>query len=205
MACCAGSARGVDIQGLRTQPWQSPQHPIRQRLRLQHASTATNTATIAQNFDTFLQLLTTQLKNQNPLDPLDTNQFTQQLVQFAQVEQQINMNSSLNTADAAADKPDECRARLPRPDRHREGDTAKLTNGQAGWSFTPRSPAPRPYRSRARPARLPIRVRSRSAPDHSSSTGTAKATTAPNGPTEITRSRSSPRTPTASRLRSRPR
>ena len=40
-------------------------------------------ATIAGNFNTFLQLLTTQLKNQNPLDPLDTNQFTQQLVQFA--------------------------------------------------------------------------------------------------------------------------
>ena len=38
--------------------------------------------TIAGNFNTFLQLLTTQLKNQNPLDPLDTNQFTQQLVQF---------------------------------------------------------------------------------------------------------------------------
>src|SRR3954447_371597 len=54
-------------------------------------------ATIAGNFDTFLQLLTTQLKNQNPLDPLDTNQFTQQLVQFAQVEQQMNMNTSLGT------------------------------------------------------------------------------------------------------------
>src|SRR5215217_8309301 len=52
---------------------------------------------VAQNFQTFLQLLTTQLKNQNPLDPLDTNQFTQQLVQFAQVEQQMNMNSSLST------------------------------------------------------------------------------------------------------------
>jgi len=56
---------------------------------------ATNRASIAQNFDTFLLLLTTQLKNQNPLDPLDTNQFTQQLVQFAGVEQQIRANESL--------------------------------------------------------------------------------------------------------------
>ncbi len=56
---------------------------------------ATNRASIAQNFDTFLLLLTTQLKNQNPLDPLDTNQFTQQLVQFAGVEQQIRSNESL--------------------------------------------------------------------------------------------------------------
>src|SRR5437764_15279949 len=61
------------------------------------ASTVANPTTLTGNFETFLQLLTTQLKNQNPLDPLDTNQFTQQLVQFAQVEQQMHMNSSLGT------------------------------------------------------------------------------------------------------------
>lgn len=59
------------------------------------AASATTRSTIASNFDTFLQLLTTQLKNQNPLDPLDTNQFTQQLVQFAGVEQQLRTNDSL--------------------------------------------------------------------------------------------------------------
>ena len=53
--------------------------------------------TIAQNFDTFLQLLTTQLRNQNPLDPLDTNQFTQQLVQFTGVEQQLKTNEFLES------------------------------------------------------------------------------------------------------------
>ncbi len=52
---------------------------------------------IAGNFNTFLQLLTTQLQNQDPLSPLDTNQFTEQLVQFASVEQQINENSNLQT------------------------------------------------------------------------------------------------------------
>src|SRR5688572_32065604 len=57
---------------------------------------ATDRATIAENFSTFLQLLTTQLKNQNPMDPLDTNQFTQQLVQFAQVEQQMKQNDQLS-------------------------------------------------------------------------------------------------------------
>src|SRR6266550_5414117 len=66
------------------------------------ASTTANTVgidknTIAGNFQTFLTLLTTQLKNQNPLDPLDTNQFTQQLVQFAQVEQQLRGNEQLAT------------------------------------------------------------------------------------------------------------
>ncbi len=61
------------------------------------ASLSSNTgATLAGNFQTFLTLLTTQLKNQNPLDPLDTNQFTQQLVQFAGVEQQLKTNDSLS-------------------------------------------------------------------------------------------------------------
>jgi flagellar basal-body rod modification protein FlgD len=59
------------------------------------ASTATTG--IADNFQTFLTLLTTQLKNQNPLDPLDTNQFTQQLVQFAGVEQQLKSNDQLKS------------------------------------------------------------------------------------------------------------
>jgi flagellar basal-body rod modification protein FlgD len=51
--------------------------------------------TIAENFDAFLSLLTTQLKNQSPLDPLDANQFTQQLVQFSSVEQQLKTNDYL--------------------------------------------------------------------------------------------------------------
>jgi flagellar basal-body rod modification protein FlgD len=61
------------------------------------AAAASDQAMIADNFTTFLQLLTTQLKNQNPMDPLDTNQFTQQLVQFAQVEQQMKSNDQLKT------------------------------------------------------------------------------------------------------------
>jgi len=44
-----------------------------------------------------LTLLTTQLKNQNPLHPLGTNQFIQQLVEFASVEQQVNLNTNLQT------------------------------------------------------------------------------------------------------------
>ena len=53
------------------------------------------TAGLADNFDTFLTLLTEQLKNQDPLDPLESEQFVQQLVQFSSVEQQIASNESL--------------------------------------------------------------------------------------------------------------
>ncbi len=54
-------------------------------------------ARLSGNFDTFLSLLTTQLQNQDPLSPVDTNQFTQQLVQFSGVEQQIQTNSLLQS------------------------------------------------------------------------------------------------------------
>ncbi len=56
--------------------------------------------TIAENFTAFLSLLTTQLKNQSPLEPLDTNQFTQQLVQFTEVEQSLKQNKSLESITA---------------------------------------------------------------------------------------------------------
>ena len=61
------------------------------------STASTATTGIADNFQTFLTLLTTQLQNQNPLDPLDTNQFTQQLVQFAGVEQQLKSNDQLKS------------------------------------------------------------------------------------------------------------
>lgn len=47
------------------------------------------------NFDTFLKLLVAQLKNQDPLNPLDGTQFTGQIAQFSSLEQQINSNNYL--------------------------------------------------------------------------------------------------------------
>ena len=56
---------------------------------------------LASNFETFLQLLTSQLKNQDPLSPLDSNQFTQQLTQMSGVEQQLLTNDLLTSLLAA--------------------------------------------------------------------------------------------------------
>lgn len=66
------------------------------------ANSTTSSPQIAGNFTQFLTLLTTQLKNQNPLSPMDTNQFTQQLVQFAQVEQQLKSNDRLDAIASSA-------------------------------------------------------------------------------------------------------
>src|SRR5580704_4887960 len=54
-------------------------------------------ASLASNSQTFLTLLTTQLQNQDPLSPLDTNQFTSQLTQMSGVEQQLLGNQLLQT------------------------------------------------------------------------------------------------------------
>jgi flagellar basal-body rod modification protein FlgD len=50
---------------------------------------------VGNNFNTFLRMLTTQMTHQNPLSPMDTHEFTAQLVQFSQVEQLMNMSQSV--------------------------------------------------------------------------------------------------------------
>ena len=65
---------------------------------LDYAQRSSNSsAQLAEDFDDFLILLTTQLQNQDPLDPADSTEFTNQLVSFAGVEQQINSNQRLES------------------------------------------------------------------------------------------------------------
>ena len=98
--------------------------------------------TLAGNFTTFLQLLTTQLKNQNPLDPLDTNQFTQQLVQFAQVEQQLKSNDQLATLVSLQKTAQQTQAlAFVGMKVAVEGKTAELKSGSATWGFSVTKPA----------------------------------------------------------------
>lgn len=52
---------------------------------------------LAKDMNTFLTLLTTQLKYQDPMSPMDSTQFTNQLVQFAGVEQGIQQNTNLES------------------------------------------------------------------------------------------------------------
>lgn len=96
----------------------------------------TSRQTIAENFDTFLQLLTTQLRNQNPLDPLDTNQFTQQLVQFTGVEQQLKTNEFLQAMMTATQNAGNAQAvSYVGKVVTASGNKAELVDGQAQWHF----------------------------------------------------------------------
>lgn len=112
------------------------------------AGQAANSAasqSIAGNFDTFLQLLTTQLQNQDPLDPIDTNQFTEQLVEFASVEQQVNMNSNLQTLISMQSTSEATSAlQLVGSTVTMSGNAAALSNATgnpASWSITASAPA----------------------------------------------------------------
>jgi len=99
-------------------------------------------STIAGNFQTFLTLLTTQLKNQTPLDPLDTNQFTQQLVQFAQVEQQLKSNDQLSALVSLQQTAQNTAAlEFVGQTVGVAGSTAALQNGKAAWSLDVPKPA----------------------------------------------------------------
>jgi flagellar basal-body rod modification protein FlgD len=92
--------------------------------------------TIAGNFQTFLTLLTTQLQNQNPLDPLDTNQFTQQLVQFAGVEQQLKTNDSLQTLVTMQQTAQATQAlEFVGKTAIVSGNTTALSNSKATWEL----------------------------------------------------------------------
>ena len=106
-------------------------------------SNALDKTEIASNFTMFLQLLTTQLRNQNPLDPLDTNQFTQQLVQFAQVEQQMKSNDQLASLVSLEKSAQATTALAPMsaPRWWLTGATAQLTGGQANWSLNVTKPS----------------------------------------------------------------
>ncbi|HVX58048.1 MAG: flagellar hook assembly protein FlgD [Devosia sp.] len=101
------------------------------------SSSVIDRTTIANNFDTFLQLLTTQLKNQNPLDPLDTNQFTQQLVEFSGVEQQLKTNDFLSSlVQANANTTNSNAVNYIGKTVTASGVRSELVNGKAQWNFS---------------------------------------------------------------------
>jgi flagellar basal-body rod modification protein FlgD len=101
-------------------------------------STGSNAAlSFTSNFNTFLTLLTTQLQNQDPLSPMDSNTFTQQLVEFSQVEQQINTNNNLQSL-IQLQSAGETISSIPLVGDQIEYNsaTAPLQNGQATFNYT---------------------------------------------------------------------
>jgi flagellar basal-body rod modification protein FlgD len=97
--------------------------------------TALGKANLVNNFDTFLTLLTTQLKNQDPLSPMDSTQFTQQLVQMSGVEQQLLTNDLLKQVATNTGTGISTAVGLIGKSVKAVSDNAQLANGQANWLY----------------------------------------------------------------------
>ncbi|MFT4912210.1 MAG: flagellar basal-body rod modification protein FlgD [Brevundimonas sp.] len=98
-------------------------------------TTAGRTA-MATNFETFLSLLTAQLKNQDPLSPVDSNQFTSQLTQMSGVEQQLLTNDLLTSLLSAQQSGGlSGAANYIGKDTTAAWSAMKLDGGQATWSY----------------------------------------------------------------------
>ena len=64
------------------------------------ASSTSDRAVISSDFETFLQMLTTQMENQDPLNPVESTDFAVQLATFSSVEQQVLTNELLRDLTA---------------------------------------------------------------------------------------------------------
>jgi flagellar basal-body rod modification protein FlgD len=93
-------------------------------------------AMLASNFETFLALLTSQLKNQDPLSPVDSNQFTAQLTQMAGVEQQLLTNELLKSLVSAQGGGGlASAANYIGKDATAAWSATRFTGGEAKWSY----------------------------------------------------------------------
>ena len=104
------------------------------------SGTSSNSDAMSQlsgNFNTFLTLLTSQLKNQDPTSPMDSSTFTQQLVEYSQVEQQINTNTNLQTliTQGSTNLGTYATSYLGKAVSITNGN-ASLTNGSATWTYS---------------------------------------------------------------------
>lgn len=100
------------------------------------SSTSNSRTSLASNFQTFLTLLTTQMQNQDPTSPMDSNQFTQQLVQYSQVEQQINSNDKLDQLISLSSNQTSNLAMSYLGKKVTLSDgTGQLASGAASWTY----------------------------------------------------------------------
>jgi flagellar basal-body rod modification protein FlgD len=107
-------------------------------------STTTNLSTrmtksassLADSEKTFMSLMTTQLKNQDPLSPVDSTQFTQQIVQMTGVEQQLLTNDLLKALVGMNNSGLNSSVNLIGKDVTTQASTGELKNGKVSFDFT---------------------------------------------------------------------
>ena len=102
------------------------------------ADITSGASSLSTNYNTFLTLLTTQLKNQDPTSPLDTNQFTQQLVQLTGVQQQLLSNQLLQQLVTQSGSGTGAASAVGLIGKTVTADTAQgtLAGGKVAWGYS---------------------------------------------------------------------
>jgi flagellar basal-body rod modification protein FlgD len=100
---------------------------------------AQNAGGIGADFTMFLKLLTTQMQNQDPLDPMDTSEYTQQLVQYSQVEQSVQQTGVLKDILSRVSSQDMAQASafIGREARFDTDVSGLGASGAATWTVAP--------------------------------------------------------------------
>ncbi len=96
---------------------------------------ANNASTVTANYNTFLNLLTAQVQNQDPLSPMDTTEWTNQLVEYSSVEQQLMSNQYLSTIAGNSGANMASAVNYIGKNVTASSSTAALNNGAANWDY----------------------------------------------------------------------
>lgn len=100
-------------------------------------STATATSTASASYNTFLTLLTTQLQNQDPLNPTNTDTFTSEMIQLSGVEQELAIEGQLETISTNLSTLTESNGLgYMGKTVTASGDTTAMQSGTAKWDYT---------------------------------------------------------------------
>ncbi|QGZ34416.1 flagellar hook assembly protein FlgD [Stappia indica] len=100
------------------------------------ATTSSSLTALSNNYELFLSILTTQIQNQDPLNPMESAQYTEQLVQYSSVEQQIKTNDQLGdllsvmAATTASGYVSYLGTNVTA-----SGNTTSLKDGEAEWTY----------------------------------------------------------------------
>lgn len=99
------------------------------------SASATGRTRLVESYDTFMKILTAQIQNQDPLKPMDSTEFTQQLVQMTGVEQQLLTNDLLEKLVTNTGSGIQTAVSLLGREVRAVHDEAKLAGGKASWSY----------------------------------------------------------------------
>jgi flagellar basal-body rod modification protein FlgD len=100
-----------------------------------NSQVAAGQSSLNTDYNSFLQLLTTQLQNQDPLSPMDTNTFTQQLVAMNGVQQQLLTNNLLTTLVGESAGPSSAVSLIGKQVQS-QSSSATINNGSASWTYS---------------------------------------------------------------------